>query len=461
MGAAVLLEQASAFYYHASMYRKYSFHMLMAGHMFRTALQDNHAFRCFTSALYVYRHGSWDELHNHLRSALAAQLYSMGRFSIALILYAKLVGTSNSKVSAKSQQKFLSHLLEICDKFPKKALAGSDRMAVPPNLIGITAREAFRNAQLERIVHVVRFTMGASRVLELPYMNLPKILDSTVKVWTHAEQHFVGSLSDTEKNQKDEREKFGAVSRGNDEVWKDLELMATSELYAFDPSSRPKTHLDELSTEALSKIQDEDHRKVIAQVDKEKANRALRERGNKKNARQHITERAKEEPIFCDFTIQNPLGVDIFMTEIQLVAKLTDDKNHSCTNQDAIQINSTSNFGSDTKRWNFASTKDTEFYAPDFGRFYYPDQKSCFPCDESPFFVVTKTDLQLAENGEATISVGLTPLVQGDLEIMGVRCKLVDKVWIYHPFSIQGPLLQDTRENIENRGTCIYMSLYR
>ncbi len=111
LGAAVLLEQSSSFYYEAGLYRKYAFHILMSGHMFRTAGQDHHAFRCFTSALYVYRNGGWHELHNHLRSALAAQLYTMGRMSVALILYAKLVGTgSGAKVSAKSQQKFLQHL---------------------------------------------------------------------------------------------------------------------------------------------------------------------------------------------------------------------------------------------------------------------------------------------------------------------------------------------------------------
>ena len=37
LGAAVLLEQGSAHYFHAEMYRKYAFHMLMSGHMFRTA----------------------------------------------------------------------------------------------------------------------------------------------------------------------------------------------------------------------------------------------------------------------------------------------------------------------------------------------------------------------------------------------------------------------------------------
>ena len=141
LGAAVLLEQSSAHYFKAEMYRKYAFHMLMSGHMFRTAEQEHHAFRCFTSALYIYRDGKWEELHNHLRSALAAQLFSMGRMAIALQLYAKLVGCSEGgRVSIKSQQKFVNNLLEICNDHNKKALAGADRMAAL--LAGDIVREA-------------------------------------------------------------------------------------------------------------------------------------------------------------------------------------------------------------------------------------------------------------------------------------------------------------------------------
>jgi hypothetical protein len=50
---AVLLEQSAAYYFHAGMIRKYAFHMLMAGHMFRSAGQDYHAVRCFASSMYV------------------------------------------------------------------------------------------------------------------------------------------------------------------------------------------------------------------------------------------------------------------------------------------------------------------------------------------------------------------------------------------------------------------------
>jgi hypothetical protein len=59
--------------------------------------------------------------------------------------------------------------------------------------------------------------------------------------------------------------------------------------------------------------------------------------------------------------------------------------------------------------------------------------------------------VELPPAGDVTVSLGITPLVEGDLEILGVRCKLSDKVWLYHRFNIPGPFLRDTRTNIMNR----------
>jgi hypothetical protein len=454
LGAAVLLEQSSAFYYAAGMYRKYAFHILMSGHMFRTAGQDHHAFRCFTSALYVYRNGNWHELHNHLRSALAAQLYTMGRMSVALILYAKLIGTgSGGKVSVKSQQKFLQHMVEICENHKKAALAGADRMASPPS-IPSNQREAFRNAQLERIVTIIRYNRNASRILELPFVDLPLIVDSTVRLWTHAEQHF----QDTNKGDNVESagveqsltEEFGKSAKGEDRVWNELELMAIAEINAVDSS---KPHLDDTVTAALAKISDPKHRKVIAEIDKEKQTRNLIERSKRSGARKPSpTVRARGEPLFCDFLMKNPLAVDVQVTQIQLVVRLVDSDNRLCTNQFAIQMTDASKTkdGLQTE-WTFASTDQLEFTVPDFCRISEPDTRICKAADSDPFFVVTKHEVELPAGGEILLSAGLTPLVEGELEVLGVRWKLLDKIWVYHPFNILGPLLRDTRTSIMNR----------
>ena len=456
LGAAVLLEQSSAFYYKAAMPRKYAFHMLMSGHMFRSAQQEHHAFRCFTSALYIYRHGKWKELHNHLRSALAAQLYTMERMAVSLLLYAKLVGTSSGgKVSTKSQQKFIHHLLEIASEHPKKALAGADRMAAPPSLHG-AQREAARNSQLERIVQVVRFTDNASRVLELPYMNLPFVHDESLSIWTHAEAHNAVSTEPSESIEQSISLALGNASKGDEQVWDELSLMTTAELNSED-SSKPK--LDETVSAALKKISDPQIRKVIAHVDKEKANRNMIERSRRKGTlKPKPAVRARMEPIFCEFEIENPLSIDIEISKLQLVARMTNRDKHICTNQDAIKIRSKQE-NSEPQMWTFPSTEHLEFTVADFERISQSpveDDSSktrWTPAeDDQPFFVVTKSDVKLKAGETLTLSAGLSPLIQGDLEIIGVRCMLFDRVWVFHPFDVKGPLLQDTRTNRANRG---------
>jgi hypothetical protein len=297
-------------------------------------------------------------------------------------------------------------------------------------------------------------------------MNLPLIVDTSVRIWTHAEQHFVVEDNTSDQNQPPEEEgheqvlenaqlplpHFGKVSKGRENVWDDLELMATSELNAVD-SSKPL--LDDTVTAALSKIRDPHHRRVIAQVDKEKANRNLLER-NKRNgsSKPGPTVRTRGEPLFCDFLVQNPLSVEIQVTELQLVAKMVEDTSERvCTNLDAIRIKTPlSSTVGDDPTWSFASTEALEFSVPEFCRSSESNENKCNSAKENPFFVVTKRKLELAAGGEIVVSAGLTPLVEGNLEIIGVRCKLFDKVWVYHPFDIPGKLLQNNRTNRANRG---------
>lgn len=95
------------------------------------------------------------------------------------------------------------------------------------------------------------------------------------------------------------------------------------------------------------------------------------------------------------------------------------------------------------------------FFAPDFGRMSEilagDNQCECddrlvwksvagiTPDEETPYFVVTKSNLALSANSEVVVSAGITPLELGDLELIGVRCRLFDKVWVYHPFKLKYP----------------------
>ena len=455
LGAAVLLEQSSAHYYKADMHRKYAFHMLMSGHMFRAAEQENHAFRCFTSALYIYRDAAWDELHNHVLSALAAQLYAIGRMAISLQLYAKLVGaTDGGRVSVKSQQKFLNHMLEICSDHYKKALAGADRMAAPPHLTG-AQRDAVRKARLDRIVQVMRYTKSAARVLEMPNMDLPGVDDASVVVL--AEQDAAAMVAGTSLSSKGAV--FGKAGRGDNEIWQGLLLEATAELKAAVEYQCDESNNTQIVNKALSKIVDPAARNVVAHMDKEKAAKAMLER-SKRAARYKPTPpvRAEREPMVVEFVLRNSLGIPIDVADVQLVARMTQTRREDgvsmvCTNQDAIQITPLVSYDK-TPRWSFQSS-DVAFGVADFCRVSTgkAGDKDAWKSalEVEPFFVVTKDDISLEPESRKTVTASICPIAQGDLEILGARFRLFDNVWVFHPFTIKGELLQNTRENRANR----------
>lgn len=443
LGAAVLLEQASSHYFQNDMYRKYSFHMLMSGHMYRAAEQEHHAFRCFTSALCIYRDGRWEELHNHVRSALAAQLYSMGRMSIALQLYAKLLGsTSGGRVSVKSQQKFVTHLLEICNEHPKKALAGADRMAAASTLQG-GERDQVRKARLNRIVQVIRFTKTASRMLELPNMDLPMVDDATVSLVADE-----GARRGVEGDRS-----IGTSSRGSPEVWEQLTLEASAELRAHLSETSQGSN-DDTTHRLLARIESTQIRRVIGEIDKDKAKRAMNDRAKRSASyKPKPPVRALKEPITVEFTMINPLGIPVDLNDVQLVARMTAEKD-ICTNEDAIKIKSLASY--DRERvWNFPNTSKN-FTAAEFCRVGADGSDSSSQSwkstvDADPFFVVTKDNVTIDPESKKIMSLSLCPLVKGDLEVVGLRYRVFDDIWVCHSFNLKGELLQNTRENRANR----------
>ena len=449
LGAAVLLEQSASHYYKATAARKYAFHMLMAGHMFRSAGQESHAFRCFASSLYVYRSGKWDELYNHLRSTLAAQLYGMGRMSTSLRLYAGLVGTTGGgRVSVRSQQKFLNHLSAICRDFSEKAMEGAEGMR---RLIDAPGKA------VDPCSEVLVSTPGAKKVLEIPAMDLPRIDDSTITIGVDGAEGSLRSGAVVERldsivsNDQDAAAggSLGASSVGSESEWQDMMCSVTAEMRAADIIAK---------SDSAASTADQIER-VIAEIDKEKTDLAFAARAKRKGGNVGSPERrAKTEPLLVSFELTNPLGVPIRATDMQLVARMkSGETSCSCTNEGAVEIDCSEETpaGSKNRSWKFGGS-DSTYAIPEFARVSsLEEQRSWHPAhlaEGGPFFVVTKTDLAMEPGTTTSLELGICPLVQGDLEIIGVRCKLFSEIWMYHRFHIEGgPLLQDTRHNRANR----------
>jgi hypothetical protein len=93
-----------------------------------------------------------------------------------------------------------------------------------------------------------------------------------------------------------------------------------------------------------------------------------------------------------------------------------------------------------------------DFCRVSIGRYDNADKEAWKSAEDvEPFFVVTKSNITIPPETKMVTSGSICPLSHGNLEVLGVRCRLFYSVWMYHPFDIKGPLLQNTRSNRANR----------
>jgi len=461
---AVLLEQSAAYYFQAGMVRKYAFHMLMAGHMFRSAGQDFHAVRCFASSMYVlgflfsfitrilsicsdtfgnifplsryiYHSGNrcWNELFNHLTSALAGQLYIMKRMQLSMQLYMKLLGTlCGGKVSVRSQQKFLDHLMTICRGYEKEAMQTIDRMK-----LFYDGNENYE--RLQEVNDVLKSTPGTSRILEVHHMNLPKIFDHTVLITNSSTVPFSNTPSSGDTI-------FGVSTVGSETIWEQLRCYSEAEL-------KVSSHVSsDISVPKWTQS-------VIEAIEEEQKQSRIQARMRKKSNDPKPPEiRAKLDPITVSFTMSNPLNVLIPVTSIQLVARITCSKTHRVyTNLEAIEFTiPTESMGKMNKKWKFSGSEGF-FEIPQFARISPStdaETEAWHSGTENgidPFFLVSTSRIAMDPTSDVCVSLEICPLVTGDLEILGVRCKIFNEIWVYSQFKIKGPLLHNNTSNRRNK----------
>jgi len=434
LGAAVLLEQSSGHYHRAGMYRKFAFHILMAGHMFRSAGQETHAVRCFASALSVYHGGDryWPELFNHLTSALAGQLYGMKRMQLSLQLYAELVGTTGGgRVSVRSQQKFIDHLVTICRSHSADALESSKRMKV--------AHYGNISSNWDEAEEVMLATPRVTRILEIPNMNLPKVIDSSIIV----ENSF---LSSARKDLGTDLITFGKTADGLETVWQDLMCCTEAEIRVGSKYTTEQSPID-FTNRVLEEIEVEEKMLQTKSRLKKLSNKA-----------EPPPIRAKLEPIAVSFDVSNPLSVMVPISSMQLVARLTHSQTlRVYTNIESLDIASdVDEEDKKSKKWKFAGSEKL-FEVADFSRISPATDSneniwsSGSANEVDPHFLVSKGKMAMEPRSKTRISLELCPLAMGDLEIVGVRCKIFNEIWVYHNFNVKGPLLHNTAFNRMNR----------
>ncbi|KAI8746612.1 trafficking protein particle complex subunit 8 [Biomphalaria glabrata] len=112
--SALFLEQAAHCFLalKVPMVRKYSFHMILAGHRFNKAGQRKHSLRCYTQALQVYKAKHWSIAEDHIHFTIGRQSFNLKQLESAAAAFKHLL-TAESKQPTSQQAAFLREYLFV------------------------------------------------------------------------------------------------------------------------------------------------------------------------------------------------------------------------------------------------------------------------------------------------------------------------------------------------------------
>lgn len=120
--SALLLEQAAyAFLMPVPpQYRKYAFHIVLAGHRYSKCGQRKHAFRCYKQAYQVFENREWSLAEDHIQYTIGKQAVSLKRLEEASRALAHLLRPTSMQ-STVQQAAFLREYIATQKTFLKQS----------------------------------------------------------------------------------------------------------------------------------------------------------------------------------------------------------------------------------------------------------------------------------------------------------------------------------------------------
>lgn len=120
--SAMLLEQASYMFLlpQPPHHRKYSFHIVLAGHRFSKCGQRKHAFRCYKQAYQVFENRDWSLAEDHIKYTIGKQAVTLKKLDEASSALAHLLRPSSLQ-SSQQQAAFLREYIATQKTFLKQS----------------------------------------------------------------------------------------------------------------------------------------------------------------------------------------------------------------------------------------------------------------------------------------------------------------------------------------------------
>lgn len=119
--SALLLEQAAYCFLmpQPPHYRKYAFHIVLAGHRFSKCGQRKHAFRCYKQAYQVFENREWSLAEDHIQYTIGKQAVTLKKLEEASTALAHLLRPSSLQ-SSTQQSAFLREYIATQKTFLKQ-----------------------------------------------------------------------------------------------------------------------------------------------------------------------------------------------------------------------------------------------------------------------------------------------------------------------------------------------------
>nr|GEV78526.1 trafficking protein particle complex subunit 8 isoform X1 [Tanacetum cinerariifolium] len=117
--SAVMLEQASYCYLLAKppMLRKYGFHLVLSGDLYKNCDQIKHAIRAYRNALSVFKGITWSRIRDHVHFQIGKWYANLGRFDVAMKHMLEILACSHQ--SKIMQELFIKDFFQILQKTGK------------------------------------------------------------------------------------------------------------------------------------------------------------------------------------------------------------------------------------------------------------------------------------------------------------------------------------------------------
>ncbi|KAK2968934.1 hypothetical protein RJ640_003621 [Escallonia rubra] len=193
--SAVMLEQASYCYLLAKppMLRKYGFHLILSGDLYKKCDQTKHAIRTYRGALSVFKRTTWNRIRDHLHFHIGKWYAFLGMSDVAIKYMLEVLDCSYQ--SKATQELFLRDFIHIVQKTGKTFEVF--RLQLP--IVNISSL---------KIVFEDHRTF-ASPAAECILTDLLKIqVNVRESLWRSLEEDMIPSLSTTRNNWLDSQPKL-------------------------------------------------------------------------------------------------------------------------------------------------------------------------------------------------------------------------------------------------------------